>query len=39
VTVQDKDSGEVIRVIPGEEMLRMAHRIEDLKGIIFNEDI
>ena len=39
VTVENKESGEVIRVIPGEEALRMAHRIEDLKGIIFNEDV
>ncbi len=38
VVVQNKESGEIIRQIPDEEALRMAHRIEDLKGIIFNDD-
>lgn len=38
VVVQNKESGEIIRQIPDEEALRMAHRIEDLKGIIFSDD-
>lgn len=38
VVVQNKESGEVIRQIPDEEAMRMAHRIEDLKGIIFSDD-
>ncbi len=38
VVVQNKESGEIIRQIPDKEALRMAHRIEDLKGIIFNDD-
>lgn len=39
IVVQNKESGEVIRQIPDVEALRMAHRIEDLKGIIFSEDV
>jgi len=39
VVVQNKESGEIIRQIPDEEALRMAHRIEDLKGIIFSDDV
>lgn len=38
VVVQNKESGEIIRQIPDKEALRMAHRIEDLKGIIFSDD-
>jgi len=39
IVVQNKESGEVIRQIPDVEALRMAHRIEDLKGVIFSEDV
>lgn len=38
VVVQNKESGEIIRQIPDKEALRMAHRIEDLKGVIFSDD-
>ena len=38
VTVTDKASGEVIRHIPGESALRVAHNIEALKGILFEVD-
>ena len=39
VAVTDKETGEVIRNIPGESVLRVAHNIEALKGILFDEDL
>lgn len=39
VTVINKESGEVIRTIPGEAFLRIAHSIESLKGILYNQTI
>jgi flagellar protein FlaG len=39
VTVTDKASGEVIRHIPGESALRVAHNIEALKGVLFDSDL
>jgi flagellar protein FlaG len=39
VTVVNKESGEVIRKIPGEAALRIAHSIESLKGILYNRTI
>ena len=39
VTVTDKASGEVIRHIPGESALRVAHNIEALKGVLFHSDL
>lgn len=46
VTVTAVDSGEVIRQIPSEEMLRLAERLEDLRtdvgssvGILFNNQV
>jgi flagellar protein FlaG len=39
VAVTDKDTGEVIRHIPGESVLRVAHNIEALKGILLNADL
>lgn len=38
VTVKDTNTGEVVRQIPGEAVLRVAHRIEDLKGILYSKD-
>jgi flagellar protein FlaG len=38
VTVTDKSSGEVIRHIPGESALRVAHSLEALKGVLFDND-
>ena len=38
VTVRNKESGEVVRQIPGDEVLAVAHNIERLKGIIFNRN-
>ena len=37
VTVRNSNSGEIIRQIPSETALRIAHRMEDMKGIIFNK--
>lgn len=37
VTVVDQQSGEVIREIPGEAVLRIAHNIESLKGILYSK--
>ncbi len=36
VTVRNTNTGEVIRQIPTEVVVNMAHSIEDLKGVIFN---
>jgi flagellar protein FlaG len=35
--VKKSETGEVIRQIPSEVVVRMAHSIEELKGILFNE--
>ena len=35
VTVKKANSGEVIRQIPGEVVLRIGHHIEKLKGLLF----
>lgn len=37
VTVIDADSGEVIRQIPPEQMLRMAANLEQLNGLLLGE--
>ncbi len=37
VIVTDSLSGEVIRNVPGEATLRMAHQIESLKGVLFDD--
>lgn len=39
VTVKDSNTGEVVRQIPSEAVLRVAHRIEDLKGILYSKDV
>jgi flagellar protein FlaG len=39
VTVVNKESGEVVRKIPGEAALRIAHSIESLKGILYNRAV
>ena len=39
VTVMDQNTGEVIRSIPGESVLRVAHSIEALKGVLFEESL
>ena len=37
VSVTDKDTGELVRTIPGEAILRVAHNLESLKGVLFDE--
>jgi len=36
VTVTNKDTGEVIRQIPNEAAVQMAHSLEQLKGFLLN---
>lgn len=38
ITVKNRETGEVIRQIPDEALLHVAHNIEDLKGILFNAE-
>ena len=37
ITVKNLQSGEVVRTIPSEEVLRVAKSIDSLKGVIFSE--
>jgi len=37
VVVTDKNSGQVIRQIPDEVVIRVAHNIADLKGLMFDK--
>ncbi len=37
VTVRNLKTGELVRQIPTEDMVRLAHSIEDMKGLLFNE--
>jgi len=37
ITVHRTDTGEVVRQIPSEAVLRVAHSIEDLKGILYSD--
>jgi flagellar protein FlaG len=39
VTVKNLESGEVVRQIPTEVVVRVAHSIEDLKGMLYNEAV
>lgn len=39
VTVVNRETGEVIRQIPTEVVVRVAHSIEDLKGLLFDEEL
>lgn len=39
ITVKNIETGEVVRQIPTEEVVRMAHSIEDMKGLLFNETL
>lgn len=36
ITVKNSNTGEVIRQIPDESLLRVAHNIEDIKGLLHN---
>lgn len=37
ITVRNTSTGEVVRQIPTEEVIRVAHRMDALKGILFNK--
>lgn len=37
IKVSNLHTGEVVRQIPTEDVLHMAHKIDDLKGILFNK--
>ncbi|HCL68569.1 MAG TPA: hypothetical protein DIC49_03565 [Gammaproteobacteria bacterium] len=37
ITVIDKKSGEVVRTLPSEEVLRFVHNIDKLRGVIFED--
>ena len=37
ITVIDKNSGEVVRTLPSEEVLRFVHNIDKLRGVIFED--
>lgn len=39
VTIKDKDSGEVVREIPDEALLKFARNLQELKGILFDETL
>ena len=36
ITVVDKNSGEVVRTLPSDEVLRVAHNIEKMRGVLFD---
>ena len=36
IKVSNINTGEVVRQIPSEDVLRIAHKIDDLKGILYN---
>lgn len=37
IKVSNINTGEVIRQIPAEDVLRLAHKMDELKGIIYNK--
>ena len=37
IKVTDLNSGDVVRQIPSEEVLKMAHHIDAMKGILYNK--
>ena len=39
ITVKNSHTGEIVRQIPDETVLRVAHNIEKLKGILLDEKI
>ena len=39
ITVVDKNSGEVVRTLPSEEIIRVAHNIEKMRGILFDTPV
>ena len=39
VTIRDKESGEVVREIPDEALLKFARNLQELKGILFDKTL
>ena len=39
ITVRNTQTGQVVRQIPSEDVLRIAHKIDELKGILFNKKV
>jgi flagellar protein FlaG len=39
VTVTNKETGEVIRQIPNEVIVKLAHSLEDTKGLLLNAKV
>ena len=39
ITVRNIESGEMVRQIPAEDMVKLAHSLEDLKGVLYNKTI
>ena len=39
IKVRNINTGEVVRQIPSEDVLRIAHKIDDLKGILYNRAV
>ena len=39
ITVRNIQPGQVVRQIPNEDVLRIAHKLDELKGILFNEKV
>ena len=37
VTVRDESTGKVVREVPGDAVLKVAHNIESLKGVLFDQ--
>jgi flagellar protein FlaG len=37
ISVKNSETGEVVRQIPNEVVVRIAHGIEDLKGLLHNK--
>ena len=38
ITVRSTSTGEVVRTIPSEVMLKVAHSIEDIKGLLLDQE-
>jgi flagellar protein FlaG len=38
ITVKKLETGEVVRQIPTEEFVKLAHSLEDMKGLLFNKE-
>ena len=37
VTIKDKESGEIVREIPDEALIKFARNLQEMKGILFDE--